>query len=171
MKISVYSRIIIVFDGANDQVIGYTNQEVFDLLGKSGISVYTIGTLGDNSALLDGSQKSIKVVLQTDEGDATVTASVNIPFASGALPSEEPQEVSSEQPEFSREAEESSSGMQAFLNKSLKSYEESQQLVFRPENPCANITIYHAMPPFLNSHTRKNILDNLYRNFKDGVIC
>lgn len=139
----VYSRIIIVSDGADDQAIGYTNQEVSDLLGQSGIPVYTIGTLGDNSALgnmfsfsraskaeyylldgsvskeeiiaslledhqmsciritpdnvlLDGSQKSIKVVLQTDGGDVTVTASVDMPFSSRILPSEETQETSDE---------------------------------------------------------------------------
>lgn len=48
---ATYTRIIIVSDGADNQSIGYTNQEVSDLLGKGSIPVYTIGTEGDNSAL------------------------------------------------------------------------------------------------------------------------
>lgn len=48
---TTYARIIIVSDGADDQAIGYTNQEVADLLAKRSIPVYTIGTEGDNSAL------------------------------------------------------------------------------------------------------------------------
>lgn len=159
---SVYSRIIIVSDGADDQAIGYTNQEVSDLLGKSGIPVYTIGTIGDNSALenmfsfsraskaecylldgsvskeeivtslledhqmsciritpdsslLDGSKKSIKVVLQTDRGAVTVTASVDMPFSSRTVPSEETQASSSE--------------MQEASNESLQPSEESRQPV------------------------------------------
>lgn len=149
---SVYSRVIIVSDGADDQAIGYTNQELSNLLGKSGIPVYTIGTKGDDSALenmfafsraskadyylldgsvgqeeiaaslledhqmsciritpdsalLDGSEKNIKVTLQTDQGDVTVTASAAMPFASQTAGSEEAQEPLSE-------PQESSDGMQ-----------------------------------------------------------
>ena len=55
-------------------------------------------------------------------------------------------------------------------------------LVLRTENPYANISGYFpdctsseysaqpAMPPFLNLHTQKNILENLHRNFKYGVL-
>lgn len=131
----VYTRIVIVSDGADDRAIGYTNSEVTALLEKSNIPVYTIGILGDNSALetmfsfsrasradyylldgsissddvvaslqedheltciritpdtalLDGGQKSIQATLQTGEGDVVVTATVNMPFASGDMISE-----------------------------------------------------------------------------------
>lgn len=52
----------------------------------------------------------------------------------------------------------------------------------RPENPCVNISVYFpdcedpeysaqpAAPLLLDSHTRKNILGNLHRNFKDGLL-
>ena len=55
-------------------------------------------------------------------------------------------------------------------------------LVLRTENPYANISGYFpdctgseysaqpAMPPFLNLHTQKNILENLHRSFKYGVL-
>lgn len=47
----IYSRIIVVSDGADDREIGYTNAEVSALLEESNIPVYTIGTVGNNSAL------------------------------------------------------------------------------------------------------------------------
>lgn len=168
----VYSRIIIVSDGADDQAIGYTNQEVSDLLGQRGIPVYTIGISGDNSALgnmfsfsraskaeyylldgsvskeeiivslledhqmsciritpdsalMDGSQKRIKVVLQTDKGDVEVTASVDMPFSSRILPTEEAQETSGETQEISGETQETSGEMQASSDESWHPSEES----------------------------------------------
>lgn len=48
---TVYSRIIMVSDGADDNGIGYTNYEVSVLVEKSNIPLYMIGTPGDNEAL------------------------------------------------------------------------------------------------------------------------
>lgn len=48
---AVYSRIIMVSDGADDNSIGYTNYEVSVLAEKSNIPLYMIGTPGDNKAL------------------------------------------------------------------------------------------------------------------------
>lgn len=151
---ATYSRIVIVSDGADNKTIGYTNSEVATLVERKNIPVYTIGTLGDNSALetmfsfsrasradyylldgsvsneeiidslladqrmiciritpdasqLDGGQKSIQAVLQTPEGDVTVTATVDMPFAPGTQPSQEPQESQVQEPESEAEPEES----------------------------------------------------------------
>lgn len=140
---ATYSRVIIVSDGADNKTIGYTNSEVVTLVERKNIPVYTIGTLGDNSALetmfsfsrasradyylldgsvsnediaaslaadrqmiciritpdvsqLDGGQKSIQAVLQTPQGEVTVTATVNMPFAAGTHPSQEQQDQGTE---------------------------------------------------------------------------
>lgn len=45
-----------------------------------------------DASQLDGGQKSIQAVLQTPEGDVTVTATVDMPFAPGTQPSQEPAE-------------------------------------------------------------------------------
>lgn len=143
----VYSRVIIASDGADDKVIGYTNSEVVTLLERCNIPVYTIGTLGSNSALetmfsfsrtskadyylldgsvsnddviaslledhqlacilitpdaalLDGSQKNIRVILQTESGEVTLTAAVDMPFAIGnPTPEETPQIQETADPE------------------------------------------------------------------------
>ena len=140
---ATYSRVIIVSDGADNKTIGYTNSEVVTLVERKNIPVYTIGTLGDNSALetmfsfsrasradyylldgsvsnediaaslaadrqmiciritpdvsqLDGGQKSIQAVLQTPQGEVTVTATVNMPFAAGTQPTQEQQDQGTE---------------------------------------------------------------------------
>lgn len=48
---SSYTRVIMISDGADDQAIGYSNNEVLNLLERSNIPVYTVGTPGNNSAL------------------------------------------------------------------------------------------------------------------------
>lgn len=44
-----FTRVILISDGADDNEIGYTNDEVRILVGESGVPVYTIGTLGKNN--------------------------------------------------------------------------------------------------------------------------
>lgn len=171
---SVYSRIIVVSDGEEDQTIGYTTQEISELLEKSGIPVCTIGTLGNSIALenmfsfsraskaehylldgsvskeeivtslledqqmfyiritpdvtlLDGSRKSIRAVLQTDQGEVTVKASVDMPFSSQAVPSRETQESSSGNQEFLGGSQEPSSGGQETSSEPSRSSVELRQ--------------------------------------------
>lgn len=147
---AIYSRVVIVSDGADNKTIGYTNSEVATLVERKNIPVYTIGTLGDNNALetmfsfsraskaeyylldgsvsneeiidslladqrmvciritpdaaqLDGGQKSIQAVLQTPDGDVTVTATADMPFAAGTQPSQEPAESEPETAEDKKE--------------------------------------------------------------------
>lgn len=44
-----FTRVILISDGADDNEIGYTNEEVRILVGESGVPVYTIGTLGKSN--------------------------------------------------------------------------------------------------------------------------
>ena len=48
---AVYTRLIMISDGADDRGIGYTSYEVNALVEKSNIPVYMIGTPGDDKAL------------------------------------------------------------------------------------------------------------------------
>lgn len=49
-----YTRILVVTDGADDQAIGYTNDEVRSMIGESGLPVYAVGVLlDDNSSELE----------------------------------------------------------------------------------------------------------------------
>lgn len=148
----VYTRVIMISDGADDQGIGYTGYEVNALVEKSNIPVYMIGTPGDNKALetmfsyarasgadhyqlgavsnedvinglladhglmcvhiipdagmLDGSQKNIQVILSAAEGEIRLTATVNMPFAAGNVPVEEPEASAEEEPEVEEEESE-----------------------------------------------------------------
>lgn len=88
----VYTRILVISDGADDQAIGYTNDEVRSLIEKSAYPIYTIGVPGKNNSdeletmfsfsrassaeyfLLDGSASDGDIVsaLLADQGNLCV---------------------------------------------------------------------------------------------------
>lgn len=50
----IYTRVLVISDGADDQSIGYTSEEVSAVLSESGIPVYAVGIrLSDNSPELE----------------------------------------------------------------------------------------------------------------------
>ena len=50
----IYTRILIITDGADDKSIGYTNEEVRTLIGSNAFPIYTVGVqITDNSAELE----------------------------------------------------------------------------------------------------------------------
>jgi len=153
----IFTRIIVVADGADDKAIGYTNEEVRQLIGHNPYPVYTLGIPNKNNenqletlfsfsraagadgflmdgstenteivnalvkdrsnicirvmpdaALLDGSEKSVLLKLQTAEGESSLTTSVRMPFGNGsAIHQEEPAiEESEEDNEQEEETEE-----------------------------------------------------------------
>ena len=134
----IFTRIIIVADGADDKAIGYTNEEVRQLIANNSYPVYTLGVQKKNnesqletlfsfsraagvegflldeniknteivsaltkdqsnicirvlpdSTLLDGSEKSVLLRLQTPEGEISLTTSVKMPFGNGEQEKEE----------------------------------------------------------------------------------
>lgn len=139
----IFTRIIIVADGADDKAIGYTNEEVRQLIDNNPYPVYTLGIQNRNNesqletlfsfsraagadgflvdgntenteiinalakdqsdicirvtpdaALLDGSEKSVLLKLQTAEGEISLTTSVRMPFGNGnAMQQEEEPEI------------------------------------------------------------------------------
>lgn len=144
-KSGIFTRIIIVADGADDKTIGYTNEEVRQLINQSPYPIYTIGILKKNNeaqlenlfsfsraagmesflldententevisalmkdqnnicirvlpdvSLLDGSQKSVLLELQTAEGEVTLTTTAGMPF--GKQNVEQPEVKSEEEP-------------------------------------------------------------------------
>lgn len=150
-----YLRIIIITDGADDNEITYTQDELTDLMKNCNIPIHTIGVRVSNNAemleqlfsysritkgfhfmvnshsdfteiyetmaqdysmncirlvpdafLMDGSSREVKLTLQTSEGEAVLTATVQMPFGTAVSVREPEEAVEESEVEEEEEVEE-----------------------------------------------------------------